>query len=73
VSELGAKLGKPYNISASDNIWSYRGYGNRAGFFNVNASQNISSAASAMADYEDTFAAGQISVSANVNVSFLLK
>lgn len=73
VSELGAKLGKPCNISAADNMWSHRGYGNRMNLYN-NMSQNVSSSGSEpTADYEDAFAVGQISVSANVNVSFLIE
>lgn len=72
VSELGVKLGKPHNIGAVDNMWSYRGYGNRMNLYN-NISQNISSEATPSADYEGAFAVGQISVSANVNVSFLIE
>ena len=71
VHELGAKLGKPNNINAADNIWSYRGYGNRMNYNNV--SQNISNSSEPSADYEGAFAVGQISVSATVNVSFLLE
>ncbi|MEO5804520.1 MAG: SIMPL domain-containing protein [Verrucomicrobiota bacterium] len=72
VSELGVKLGKPYNISATDNLWSYRGYGNLVNF-NSNTSQNISSASAPSDNSEDSFAAGQISVSASVSVSFLIE
>lgn len=72
VTELGANLGKPYNISATDNMWSYHGSRNRMNVFN-NMSQNISSDNAPTDDYESAFAIGQISVSANVNVSFLIE
>ena len=71
VSEIGVKLGKPCNINATDNMWSY--YGNRMNSFNNVANQNITGAPAQSGDYEDAFAMGQISVSANVNVSFLIE
>ncbi|MEP6662120.1 MAG: SIMPL domain-containing protein [Verrucomicrobiota bacterium] len=75
MSELGAKLGKPYNISAADNMWSYRGYGNRVNNYN-NMAQNMSQGGGTSTpsdDSENAFAIGQISVSASVNVSFLIE
>ncbi|MEO7297570.1 MAG: SIMPL domain-containing protein [Verrucomicrobiota bacterium] len=64
VSELGVKLGKPYNISATDNAW-FGYYGNRSLSFN-NQSQNSSnvSASAPSDDSEESFSVGQISVSA---------
>jgi hypothetical protein len=74
-SELGVKLGQPSNISVYDNS-IYPRYGGGGGFGGYNNfAQNVSSAASPSSsdDASDTFAAGQISVAATVNVSFLIK
>lgn len=84
--ELGAKLGKPSSISTYDNSGYYGNYwaGNR-GFFNGfnGAIQNQNSfagggggggAGGGNSDTtEETFAIGQISVTATVNVSFLIE
>jgi uncharacterized protein YggE len=71
VSELGVQLGKPCNISATDNYWG-GSYQFRANAFN-NSSQNMSSAGATSDQNEDAFSVGQISVSATVQVSFLIK
>lgn len=73
-SELGAKLGKPCNISIYDN--SGGGGWNRNPVFNGynNVVQNVASASAPSSDEGgDAFAAGQISISATVNVSFLIE
>ncbi len=72
VSEINVKLGKPLNITATDNMWHYGGNRNAMNLYN-NSSQNISSGAPSTADNEDSFAVGQISVSANVSISFLIE
>jgi uncharacterized protein YggE len=78
-SELGVKVGKPYNISVNDaggwnnwspNRWSGGSFGGGGGGGFQNATQN---AAGAAGENGPTFAAGQISVSASVNVSFLIQ
>jgi uncharacterized protein len=81
--ELGAKLGKPTSISTYDNSGYYGNYwGGNHGFFNGNnyAFQNSSGggggggAGGGNSDTtEETFAIGQISVTATVNVSFLIE
>jgi hypothetical protein len=75
--ELGVKLGRPYNVNATDNS-SYLGSSSR--YFNGsiganNFVQNVSvSSGSGTADNtSDAFAVGQISVTATVNVSFLIE
>jgi len=75
VSELGAKLGKVTSINANDGSGYYGNYwGMNRGFngFN-NVAQNVASVGGASDTGEDTFAVGQISVSATVNVSFLIE
>lgn len=78
--ELGVKLGRPHAVNASDNSYYFGGW--RSGsFYNSNFSannyiQNVSSpgASGGAADNSiDAFAVGQISVTANVNVSFLIE
>jgi uncharacterized protein YggE len=75
-SELGVKMGKVISISAYDsggstssNYWGM----NRGFSGGGNAVQNISVVNGASDVAEDTFAVGQISVSATVNVSFLIE
>lgn len=76
VSELGAKCGKVYNINAYDGggwwspgrYWAGRGYNNAF----QNAVQNVSTAPSAESS-DSTLSVGQISVSASVNVAFLIE
>jgi len=78
-SELGVKVGKPFSINVNDwggsSSWSQGswGYGGGGGG-GANAYQNASQdAASASGENGTTFSVGQISVSANVNVSFLIQ
>jgi hypothetical protein len=78
VAELGSKLGKVTSINANDSSGYYGNYwGVNRGFNGYNnPGQNVSGSAgggetSDTAD--DTFAVGQISVSATVNVSFLIE
>jgi uncharacterized protein YggE len=74
--ELGAKLGKVYSITAYDSggVYSSSLSNSRVSGYN-NYIQNIStSTGSGPSDNAvDTFAVGQISVSASVNVSFLIE
>ena len=76
-SELGAKLGKVTSINANDSSGYYGNYWgmNRGfnGYNNANAVQNVAAVAGTSDAEEDTFAVGQISVSATVNVSFLIE
>ena len=77
-SELGAKLGKVTSINAYDNsgyagnYWGMnRGFN---GYNNAGQNQSVATGGSGVSDTaEDTFAVGQISVSATVNVSFLIE
>ncbi len=74
-SELDVKLGKVTSISANDSggyYASYLGAGRGFNGFN-NAMQNVAAGGGASDTGDDTFAAGQISVSATVNVSFLIE
>jgi hypothetical protein len=71
-AQLGVKLGKPYNINVNDwSGWSPQaswGLGGGGGYQNV--SQNVGGPT---AENGPTIAVGQISVSANVSVSFLIE
>jgi len=76
-SELGAKLGKVTSINANDysgyygNYWGMnRGFNS---FNNVAQNQAPANPGAASDAAEDTFAVGQISVSATVNVSFQIE
>ena len=74
-SELGVKRGKVFSINANESggWWSSTGsyWGGRyGGQMSQNAVQNIGGAAEAG---EETLSTGQISVSASVNVSFLIE
>jgi uncharacterized protein len=79
-SELGVKRGKVYNINVNDWSGGWNSYGGRwgaqgGGFNGQNIIQNpgaLSDAAGADTAGE-TFSVGQISVSATVNVSFLIE
>ncbi len=77
-SELGVKVGKPFSINVNDwsgwtgwspqNAWGFGGGGG------ANAMQNASqSYGGGAGEAGATFSVGQISVSANVNVSFLIQ
>jgi hypothetical protein len=76
--ELGVKLGRPYNVNASDNSYYF---GSSSRYFNGsfganNFVQNVrsSSGGGAVSDNAiDAFAVGQISVTATVSVSFLIE
>ena len=73
--DLGVKVGKPNSINVVDyggwNSWSTGGGGGGAGGgYNQNVSQNPNNASG---DAGTTFAVGQISISATVNVSFLIQ
>lgn len=74
-SELGVKLGKVTSINANDSSGYFGNYwGMNRGFNGYNnAVQNVAAVAGASDAAEDTFAVGQISVSATVNVSFLIE
>jgi uncharacterized protein YggE len=76
-AELNVKVGKPYSISVNDYggwiSWS-RGNGGFGGGGGGVASQNVSqNAGGGSGETGATFAVGQISVSASVNVSFLIQ
>jgi len=80
--ELGAKLGKVLSITAHDNGGIYGGGFGVAQMSGYNGYHNISMQNSAIAvgpsggasdNAVDTFAVGQISVAASVNVSFLIE
>jgi len=81
VGDLGVKVGKPISITVNDaGGWiSWGGGGYRGGGFNTfngfqNVAQNVSQNAGGGTGADGaTFAAGQISVSASVNVSFLIQ
>jgi uncharacterized protein len=75
-SALGVKVGKPNNITVNDSggwsQWYQNGWG--GGGFGGNAFQNVSQNAGDGSDENGpTFAVGQISVSASVNVTFLIQ
>jgi uncharacterized protein YggE len=76
-SELGAKLGKVYSITAYDNggVYSSSFSGRFNGGFNnyVQNSSAVSPSGGVSDSSEETFAVGLISVSATVNVSFLIE
>ena len=79
-SALGVKVGKPDNITVNDwggwSQWSPNGwgFGGGGGGFGANAFQNGSQNAGGGSDENGpTFAVGQISVSASVNVTFLIQ
>ena len=76
--ELGVKLGRPYNVNATDNS-SYLGSSSRyfnsgiVGANNFVQNVSVSSGSGASDNASDAFAVGQISVTATVNVSFLIE
>ena len=73
-TELDVKLGKVINIDSNDGGGNYRNYwGVNRGFNGSNASQSIEPVGGASDAADDTFAIGQISVSATVSVSFLIE
>ena len=77
-SALGVKVGKPSYISINDyggsSSWSRGGWGYNISGFAGNSYQNASQDAIVGSQENTTsFAAGQISISAQVNVSFLVQ
>lgn len=77
--ELGAKLGKVLSITAYDNGGVYGGgflSARISGYNNINTQNSavsVGASGGASDNVVDTFAVGQISVSASVNVSFLIE
>ena len=75
--ELGVKLGRPYNVNATDNsvyLGSSSRYLNSSiGANNFVQNVSVSSGGGASDNASDAFAVGQISVTATVNVSFLIE
>ena len=71
---LGAKVGKVRHVAESSDGWhsSYGSWWGRWGNASYNTSQNVSSTAGS-AQEEGSMAAGRISVTANVNVTFELE
>jgi hypothetical protein len=79
-TELGVKVGKPYTINVNDSSgwtgwwspgsWSYGGGGGSGGGGYQNVSQNSGGGSG---ESGATVAVGQISVSANVSVSFFIE
>ena len=75
--ELGVKLGRPYNVNATDNS-SYLGSSSRfnnsiAGANNYAQNVSVSGGGGASDNASDAFAVGQISITSNVSVSFLIE
>ena len=74
--ELGVKLGRPYNVNATDNS-SYLGsssrFNNSVGANTYVQNVSVSSGGGASDNASDTFAVGQISITANVSISFLIE
>jgi len=76
-AELGVKVGKPYSINVNDtggwNSWMPNAGGGGGGFGRfAGAMQNVTQNGGG-GENGPTFAVGQISVSASVNVSFLIQ
>lgn len=71
-SELGVKIGKVYNVSVNDygGWWDDMGYW--GGGFNGGFQNSVQNVGGPTTD-EGAFSTGQISVSATVNVSFLIE
>jgi uncharacterized protein len=78
-SALGVKRGKVYNINVNDWSGGWGGYQNRWGAqWGINgqfqsAVQNLGDVAGSPDNAAETFSVGEISVSATVNVSFLIE
>jgi uncharacterized protein len=75
-SALGVKCSRVCNVNVND--WSGGGYGNywggRAGYYNNQVQNIVQNRGDGAADaIGETFSVGQISVSASVNVSFLIE
>jgi uncharacterized protein len=73
-SELGVKRGKVYSVNVEDwGGWYGNGNGYWGGGFSGGGYQNSVQNAGGPSVEEDTLSTGQISVSATVNVSFLIE
>ena len=73
-SELGVKRGKVYSVNVNDaGGWYGNGYGYWGGGYGGGAFQNSVQNAGGTSVEEETFSAGQISVSATVSASFLIE
>ena len=72
-SELGVKVGKVYNVNVNDGGGWWDGMGYWGGGFGGGRFQNAVQNAGGTPDDEGAFSIGQISVSASVNVSFLIE
>lgn len=75
--ELGVKLGRPYNVNATDNS-SYLGSSSRfsnslVGVNNYAQNVSVSGGGGSADNGSDAFAVGQISIIATVNVAFLIE
>jgi uncharacterized protein len=75
--ELGVKLGRPYNVNATDNS-SYLSSSSRFSNSSIGANNfvqnvSVSGGGGASDNASDAFAVGQISVTSTVNISFLIE
>ena len=68
--DLGVVIGKPYDVSINEGGGWYNSYGGGGGGGGL---QNSFQNAGGAGENAGTFAAGQISISANVSVSFLIQ
>ena len=73
--ELGVKLGRPYNVNATDNSYypATRYLNSSIGANNYIQNASVSSGGGASDNASDAFAVGQISITSTVNVSFLIE
>ncbi|HEX5397511.1 MAG TPA: SIMPL domain-containing protein [Verrucomicrobiae bacterium] len=76
-NELGVKLGRPYNVNATDNSYypamSSRYFNGSFGANSLVQNVSVSGGGGAADNASDAFAVGQISVTSTVNVSFLIE
>lgn len=74
--ELGVKLGRPYTVNATDNSYYPAGSSRFSNSLitgsNFAANASVSSGGGVTDNASDAFAVGQISITATVNVSFLI-
>jgi uncharacterized protein YggE len=76
--ELDVKRGKPIRIDAQENGgyygWPGGRWGGRGGYMNMNATQNVTQNNGGDSDFAgETMSLGQISVSATVNIAFVIE
>jgi uncharacterized protein YggE len=71
-SDLGQKIGKAYRISEHGSGW-YSPYGWWSGYGGRGMTQNVIQNSGETGRVDDTVALGQISVTANVSVTFILE